>query len=52
MEDQVADFILKARKTTAQKIKIKFTTFLKQISDDSFALIRKIMPYVLLGVTV
>ena len=51
MENQVADFILKSRKvadTTIQQVKIKFNAFLKQISDDSFALIRKIMPYVVL----
>ncbi|MCX6824108.1 MAG: permease [candidate division SR1 bacterium] len=55
MENQVADFILNARKTTdttIRKVKIKFSTFLKQIRNDSFALIRKIMPYVLLGVAV
>ena len=55
MENQVTDFILKARKatdTTVQQIKVKFTTLLKQISNDSFALIWKIMPYVLLGVAV
>jgi uncharacterized protein len=55
MENQVADFILKSRKitnTTIHQIKIKFSAFLKQIRDDSFALIWKIMPYVLLWVAV
>ena len=51
MEDQVADFIVNAKKTTAsaiQQTKIKISTFMKQISEDSFALIWNIMPYVLL----
>jgi hypothetical protein len=51
MENQVADFILNARKTATTVVRqetIKFHHFLKQISDNSFALIRKIMPYVLL----
>ncbi|MCX6822543.1 MAG: permease [candidate division SR1 bacterium] len=55
MENQVADFIIKARKTSDtmnQHIKKKFTLLLKQISNESFSLIWKIMPYVLLGVAV
>jgi hypothetical protein len=51
MENQVAEFIVKARTTAGTKIyqvKIKLSTLLKQIRNDSFALIRKIMPYVLL----
>lgn len=55
MENQVADFILKARNNTGtavEQVKVKFNAFLKQISDDSFALIWKIMPYVLLWVAV
>ena len=55
MEDQVADFIVNAKKTTAsaiQQTKIKISTFMKQISEDSFALIWNIMPYVLLWIAV
>ncbi len=55
MENQVADFIMNARKTATTAIcqeTVKFHKFLKQISDNSFALIRKIMPYVLLWVAV
>jgi hypothetical protein len=51
MENQVADFVLKSRKTAdtlVNKVSINFTILLKQISQDSFALIWKIMPYVLL----
>ncbi len=55
MENQVADFVLKSRKTAdtlVNKVSINFTILLKQISQDSFALIWKIMPYVLLWVGV
>lgn len=55
MDNQVAKFILQARNTTnttIDQVKVKFSLVLKQISTDSFSLIFKIMPYVLLWVAV
>ncbi len=53
MENQIADFIRKPAQTVNNVIqgeKIKLYVFFKQISKDSFDLILKIMPYVLIGV--
>ena len=55
MENQVADFIRKPIQTVnnaIQKETRKFHIFLKRISKNSFDLIFRIMPYVLIGVAI
>lgn len=54
MEWQVADFIWKSNwiPTEIVKEEIKWKKFIKQVSKDSFSLIWKIMPYVLIWVAI
>lgn len=55
LDNQVADFILTARKWVGQEFSqktIPFGQMIQQVSQDSFALIWKIMPYVLIWVAV
>ncbi|MDD2487782.1 MAG: permease [Candidatus Gracilibacteria bacterium] len=54
MESQVAEFIWKKGSVLneTEKEKIELGTFLNQVIKDSFSLIWKIMPYILLGVAV
>jgi len=55
LDNEIADFVLKARNTWIQKIekqKIIWKIFIKKVIKDSFDLIWKIMPYVLVWVAI
>lgn len=54
MEKEVAEFIWKKSSIQNEiaKEEIKFKKFLVQVSEDSFSLIRKIIPYVILWVAI
>ncbi|MDD4530413.1 MAG: permease [Candidatus Gracilibacteria bacterium] len=54
MENQVAEFVWKNNGTSneIEREEIQLRNFVKQVSKDSFALVWKIMPYVILGVAI